>query len=279
MPKELNYVVVTKGVPDFRQGKVAFKEDNTLNRAATPTVMNPHDYLALSAALEAKVKYGGAIHVMSMGPLPYKKVLQEAMEFYSDRLYLLSDARFAAADTLATAEVLCAAIKKIGGADAVFSGFKTADGETGQTGPQTAWKLNYALATHVLRFQMDPQARSFTATRTLKDEFEFVKGPLPAFIVMDPAFEVGYRTATQRLMLKDLKQEAKRRVSRFEEFLTVWTSADLNVEEWKVGIKGSPTIVETVEPIPRAPSERKARLLEGHNPQHLQQATDLVLQG
>ena len=36
-------VVLVKGVPDFREGKVSFKEDNTLNRGATPTVLNPND--------------------------------------------------------------------------------------------------------------------------------------------------------------------------------------------------------------------------------------------
>lgn len=274
----MKYAVVTKGVPDFRHGKVVFKEDNTLNRAATPTVMNPNDILALQAALEAKVKYGGEVHVISMGPPPYKKVLQEAMSQYADRLYLLSDPKFAAADTLATAEVLSSAIKKIGGIDIIFAGFKTADGETGQTGPQTAWLLRYTLATHVLHCDFNLAEKQFTAMRSVKDEIEHIKGTLPAFLVTDPGFVNNYRTAQHRLYLQDLREETLERSKRFEEFLTIWSNADLGLDEWKVGIKGSPTIVESVDPIPRAPSERKAKILDGTNLNDLRQALELMAQ-
>jgi hypothetical protein len=64
-------------VPDFRRGKVAFKEDNTLDRSKTPTVLNANDYFALEAALEAKVKLGGTVHVVCMGP-PNHRVTQRA---------------------------------------------------------------------------------------------------------------------------------------------------------------------------------------------------------
>lgn len=278
MAQELNYVVLTKGVPDFREGKVVFKEDNTLNRAATPTVMNPNDYLALEAALEAKVKYGGTVNIICMGPPPYKKVVQEGMQRYADHLYLLSDAKFAAADTLATAEAIRLAVQKLGGADIIFAGFKTADGETGQTGPQAAWKLGYSLATHVIRYNLNPEAGIFEVTRSIKDELEFVRGPLPAFLVTDPAFKSEYRTATQRLKLQDYREETKKRAYQFEEFLTIWDAAALGADEWKVGIKGSPTIVEAVDPIPRAPSERKARVINGRDRDQLQGAVELILE-
>ena len=88
---DLDIVVLTKGVPDFREGKVSFDEHGHLERGKTPTVMNPNDRFALKAALQTKVRNGGKITVMSMGPPGYKEVLQEAMEIYADDLYLLSD--------------------------------------------------------------------------------------------------------------------------------------------------------------------------------------------
>ena len=274
----MRYAVLTKGVPDFRHGKVVFKEDNTLNRAATPTVMNPNDYLALEAALEAKVKYGGEIVVICMGPPPYKRILKEAMERCADGLYLLTDTKFAAADTLATAEALSAAIKKIGGVDIIFAGFKTADGETGQTGPQTAWMLDYAIASHVIRFNADSTARRFQASRLAHHEIQHVEGPLPAFIVTDPAFRQEFRSAKELLLLKDLKEAAAERAKNYERHLTLWDAAALGVNEWKVGIKGSPTIVESVDPIPRAPSERKAKILSGKNLQHVKEVVEFMTQ-
>ena len=76
----MKYVVLVKGVPDFRHGHVKFKEDNTLDRGGTPTVLNPNDHLALQGALEAKVKHGGEVHLISMGPPNYKKIIAEATE-------------------------------------------------------------------------------------------------------------------------------------------------------------------------------------------------------
>ena len=80
---------------------------------------------------------------------------------YSDRL-------FAGADTLATAEVLKAGVSKVEGdgkVDIVFSGHRASDGETGQTGPQTAWKLGYTFLGHVIDYNVDLQSRFVRAKR------------------------------------------------------------------------------------------------------------------
>ena len=104
---ELDTVVLTKGVPDFREGQVSFDEDGHLERGKTPTVMNPNDKHALRAALQTRVRHGGTVSVMSMGPPGYRDVLREAMEtVYADDLTLVSDREMAAADTWATAITL-----------------------------------------------------------------------------------------------------------------------------------------------------------------------------
>ncbi|HVL87652.1 MAG TPA: electron transfer flavoprotein subunit beta/FixA family protein [Candidatus Thermoplasmatota archaeon] len=257
----MEYVVLVKGVPDFRQGKVKFKEDNTLDRGNTPTVLNPNDQFALQAALEAKVKHGGTVHVLTMGPPNYKKILQEAMSIYADKCYLLSDRKMGGADTLATAETIAGAVRKIGNVDMIFAGFKSADGETGQTGPQTAWKLGWPVVTHVLNWRVEGER--LVAERTAYDEIEEVEAPLPAFIVTDPGFKPVYRQATHRLKLQDLQEQTQARLSEFDRHFAAWTAADLALDEKKIGFKGSPTIVRTVEPIPRAPQERKATVYDG----------------
>lgn len=259
----MDCIVLTKGVPDFRAGKVAFKEDNTLDRGKTPTVMNPNDLTALQAALEAKVKHGGTVHVISMGPPGYAKILQEAMQVYADKAYLLSDIKFAGADTLATAEALSAGIKKIGRVDLIIAGFKTADGETGQTGPQTAWKLGLPCVTHVISYEAFPEEGRLVATRTVYDEIEEVEAPLPSLLVTDPGFRPTYRRAEHRLRLLDLSEETRERAKEYEKHLKTWTAADVPANPADIGLPGSPTIVKKVDPIPRAPSERKARVLAG----------------
>jgi electron transfer flavoprotein beta subunit len=262
-------VVLTKGVPDFREGQVSFDEDGHLERGKTPTVMNPNDRFALQAALQTKIRTGGEVSVMSMGPPGYKDVLREAMEsVYADDLYLCSDREMAAADTWATAITLGTGIEKIaeseGMPDLVFAGFKTADGETGHTGPQTCWCLDVPMITHVVALDVDEEERTVRAKRLVEgdiEEIETVETELPAFIVTDPEFQPTYRKADHRLRWKDLRDETRHRAAEFEDHLTVWDHEDLNLDPDYIGLDGSPTIVSSVDPIPKAPSEREATVL------------------
>lgn len=261
----MHSVVLTKGVPDFSEGEVSFDEDGHLERGKTPTIMNPNDKIAAQAALQTKVRHGGRVSVMSMGPPGYKEVLQEAMEIYADDLYLLSDREMAAADTWATAITVATGIEQLGEPDLIFAGFKTADGETGHTGPQTCWALDLPIITHVIALDVDEAEGTVRAKRLVEgdvEEIETVRASLPAVIVADPEFEPAYRQASHRLRLKDLREETASRAEHYEEHLTVWNHEDLNLDPDFIGLDGSPTIVSSVDPIPKPPAERDATVLE-----------------
>jgi len=271
-------LVLTKGVPDFREGQVSFDEEGHLERGETPTVMNPNDEFALAAALQTRVRNGGTVGVMSMGPPGYEDVLREAMEtVYADELFLLSDREMAAADTWATAITLATGIEKLaetdrGAPDLVFAGFKTADGETGHTGLQTAWSLDRPMITHVIAMEVDEDDGRVRAKRLVEgdvEEIETVEAPLPAVIVADPEFEPSYRRADHRLTLKDLQEETAERAESYEDHLTTWNHEDLNLDPDYIGLDGSPTIVESVDPIPKAPAEREATMIDPDEPDQL----------
>ncbi len=275
----MHSVVLTKGVPDFREGVVSFDEDGHLERGKTPTVMNPNDKHALRAALQTKIRHGGNVSVMSMGPPGYKSVLEEAMEsVYADDLYLLSDRECAAADTWATAITLDAGIEQLDEEpDLVLAGFKTADGETGHTGPQASWCRDMPLITHVIALDVDEEERKVRAKRLVEgdvEEVETVEAPLPAFVVADPEFAPSYRRAEHRLKLKDLEAETRQRAEEFEDHLTVWDHADLNLDPGYIGLDGSPTIVSSVDPIPKAPSEREATMVDPDDPEGMEQVLE-----
>lgn len=262
----MDIVVLTKGVPDFREGQVSFDEEGHLERGKTPTVMNPNDKFALRAALQTKVRHGGNVTLMSMGPPGFKEVLQEGMaDVYADDLVLVSDKEFAAADTWATAITLCTALEHMDREpDLVFAGFKTADGETGHTGPQTCWAYDMPILTHVVALDIDENDRQLHSKRLVEgdvDEIETVKTSLPAFVVTDADFEPSYRTAGERLTLKDLRGQTEERAAELEDHLSIWDHEALNLDPDYVGLDGSPTIVSSVDPIPRAPAERDATLV------------------
>jgi len=263
----MDTLVLTKGVPDFRDGQVSFDEDGHLERGKTPTVMNPNDKFALRAALQTKVRHGGTVSLMSMGPPGYKEVLQEGMrDVYADDLYLLSDREMGAADTWATAMTVTTGIEKLDTTpDLIFAGFKTADGETGHTGPQTNWCLDWPLVTHVVALDIDADAGRLRAKRLVEgdvEEIETVEADLPAFVVTDPEFEATYRKAEHRLKHKQLREETQKQAEDYEDLVTVWDHEDLNLDPDFIGLDGSPTIVAGVDPIPKAPSEREATAVE-----------------
>jgi len=271
----MDVIVLTKGVPDFREGQVSFDEDGHLERGETPTVMNPNDRFALQAALQTKVRHGGTVSVMSMGPPGYGEVLREAMaSVYADDLYLLSDREMAAADTWATAITLGTGIERLTEErarppDLVMAGFKTADGETGHTGPQTDWVLDMPMITHVVALDIDADERRLRAKRLVEgdvEEIETVEAPLPAFVVTAPEFEPAYRKASHRLTRRRLREETRERASDHEEHMTVWDHEELNLDPDYIGLDGSPTLVSSVDPIPKAPSEREATMVDPEDP-------------
>ena len=97
---------------------------------------------------------------------------------------------------------------------------------------------------------------------------------MPAFIVSDPDFEPVYRTAGDRLELKELRRQTRERAADFEEHVTVWDHADLNLDPDFIGLDGSPTIVSSVDPIPKAPAEREATMVDPADTDAMQQVVE-----
>jgi len=270
---DLNVAVIVKLEPDFSEGNVSYNADGTLNRAETKSILGPHSAIASSAAFYAKVKYGARVAVGTMGPPIAESALQQAQLLCdADELHLYSDRIFAGADTLATAEVLRAGVSKVEGGkvNIVFSGHRASDGETGQTGPQTAWKLGYTFLGNVVDYNVDLESRLVRAKRLISlqgfyDIIEEVEAPLPVFISIDPSYKAFFDTVSQRLAFEKYQKEAKLRAENYKQFLKVLNTQQLGIDPKLVGLPGSPTIVYKVERIPKAKASRKAEVIDGAN--------------
>ena len=271
--KDLNVAVIVKLEPDFSEGNVSYNADGTLNRAETKSILGPHSAIASNAAFYAKVKYGARVAVGTMGPPIAESALQQAQLLCdADELHLYSDRIFAGADTLATAEVLKAGISKVEGGkvDVVFSGHRASDGETGQTGPQTAWKLGYTFLGNVIDYNIDMESRLVRAKRLISlqgfyDIIEEIEAPLPVFISIDPSYNAFFNTVSQRLAFEKYQKEARSRAENYKQFLKVLNTQQLGIDPKLVGLPGSPTIVYRVERIPKAKASRKAEVIDGTN--------------
>src|SRR6056297_2330505 len=104
----MTIVCCMKQVPDTNEVRID-KETGTLIRKGVPSIINPEDKNALEEALRIKERRTAKITVLTMGPPQSKQVLYEALAMGADRAILLSDSKFAGADTWSTALTLAAA--------------------------------------------------------------------------------------------------------------------------------------------------------------------------
>jgi electron transfer flavoprotein beta subunit len=266
-------IVLVKQVPDTANisGQV-MKADGTVNRAILPAIFNPEDRVALEMALQIKDQYGGKVTALTMGPPKASDLLRECLYMGADEVYLISDRKFAGADTLATSYVLSEAIKKIGAYDLIFAGRQAIDGDTAQVGPQTAEKLNIPQVTYVEKI-MEISERRIKIKHKIDGGYEIVEGSFPLLLtVIKDAAEprpfkarrvMAYKNAkslselekmiegNSLLYLDDLKEE---HIAR-NLYLQTLTMDELPVDAERCGLAGSPTKVYKIDSVVLAGGE------------------------
>ena len=262
-----NSIVLVKQVPDTANisGKV-MKDDGTVNRAKLPAIFNHEDKVALEFALQLKDKYGGKVTAVTMGPPRASDILRECLFMGADSVYIVTDRKFAGADTLATSYVLSEAVKKIGNFDFVFAGRQAIDGDTAQVGPQTAEKLGIPQITYGEEI-LDIKNSKVTVKRKIDGGTEVVECKLPVLITVLKGAAEPRPFSAKRIMayknakaLTDLEKMTEGNsllyidslVHEYKErnlFIETLTTDDLDVDAERCGIKGSPTKVHKVESV------------------------------
>lgn len=233
----MQLVACIKQVPDTTQVQID-PVTNTLVREGIPFIVNPYDMQALETALRLKDESKCRITAVSMGPLNTDATLRKALALGVDRAVLLSDRVFGGADTLATSNVLAAAIRRLNEEEEVgivFCGRQTIDGDTAQVGPGIATRLGYPQLTLVDRIvSIDLEGRRIRVRRKLEGRHEIVEAPLPVMItVVREINRPRYPTVPMRL-------------SSQQRDIEVWGNRVLKLDVRQIGLKGSPTWVSRI---------------------------------
>jgi electron transfer flavoprotein beta subunit len=192
------------------------------------------------------------------------EVLRESLYRGVDRVILLSDRKFAGADTQATSYTLKCAVDKLGLYDLVFCGRQAIDGDTAQVGPQLAEKLGIPQITYAESI-VDLEEEEIVVRRAFDLGTELVKCKLPCLLtVVGTANRPRPASARKRIEYKmaATPNEYPKLLKQWPEFeneyilekyltehklnIEVWTAADLNVNEAELGLAGSPTQVYKV---------------------------------
>lgn len=267
--RALKIVVLAKQVPDTRNvGPDAMKEDGTVNRAVLPAIFNPDDLNALELAFQIRDKVAGSeVVILTMGPKRAADLIREGLFRGADKGIMVSDRRFGGADTLATSYTLSMAIKKIGNVDLVLGGVQAIDGDTAQTGPQTAEKIGFPQITYVEEL-LDIEEKYITVKRRLEKGVEVVKAPIPVLMTVSGTFQDCRPRNAKRVMkfkysrtLTEMERENELLQAKINKethlLIPEWSVEDISAEAEKIGLPGSPTKVKDVENVILTAKESK----------------------
>ena len=248
---ELNILVCAKQVPDPEGPPSAFEVDSSslkVTPKGIPPVLSPFDENALEAAVRLKEVCGGSVTLLSAGSGLSKAVMLKALASGADRLVTLDDASFdrEKLDSYATASLLAAAVRKLGGFDVILTGRQAADTNAGQVGLGLAQLLDIPAIPVARKVEViDGRVRVETV---LPDGYEVVEADLPVLVTV--SHEVG-----------DLRYPSLMAIKQAKNLPTeTFSLADLEMDAAGLGL------TELVELTPPS-RERRCRLVEGDNPE------------
>ena len=225
----LRIVVCVKQVPDVAEIRID-EVKHTLIRSGVPSILNPFDEFAVEEALRIREKMSGEVTVISMGPLQAKEALSKCLAMGANRAILLSDPKFAGADTWATSKTLAMTVQKVG-FDLVICGMKAIDGETCQVGPEIAQLLNIPHVSYVKRLEIREDGKSLVAERMTEQGHQLVSSTIPCLLTATKALNVP------RIPTLLSQMAAKKKP------IEIFTAESINAQKDQVGLPGSRTHV------------------------------------
>ena len=177
-------VVCAKQVLDPEMPPSAFRVDKEaksfVSPPGIPPVVNGFDENAVEGALRIKEAVGGTISVVSIGKNFALDVMKKPLSMGADELVLVQGNEFEGLDSVGTAQVLAAAIKKIGEYDLVLCGRQASDWDNSQVPLILAELLGLPAVTIAQKVEVIDG--KITVQRALKDGYEVVEGSLPALV-------------------------------------------------------------------------------------------------
>ncbi len=212
----MKILVPVKVVPDT--AATLQVQDGRVTWGDAPLVLNPWDEFAVEAALQTVEKHGGTVAVISIGDESALEAIRKALAMGAKTAVRIDDPALAGADVFVTAQVLAAAVQKMGDIDMIFFGRQAVDGDTGLTPMYTARALGWPFIGLVSAFpDMDPAARTFTAQRSVGEATQTLRAPMPAVVTIAKEFAEPRYPSFMGI----------RKASRAK--VPVWTLADIGI--------------------------------------------------
>ncbi len=256
----MKIIVCIKQVPGTNEVKMD-PITNTIIRENVPAIINPFDTYAIEEAVRIKENHGAHVTGLSMGIPAAVEMLKEAISLGVDEAYLLTDRKFAGADTLATSYALSKGVGKIGSFDLILCGKQATDGDTAQVGPSLAKTLGIAYATDISKI-IEIRKDAMRCMKITDDGYEEIEIRLPALITVVKEINMPRLPS-----IKSIKRSKKAEIG-------IITFNEAQADENKLGLKGSPTQVKkTFVPV----HETNSIIIEGSAEEKAERLAEILL--
>lgn len=247
----MKIVVCVKQVPEVTNVQVD-PVTGTLIREGVQSILNPFCEYALDHAARLKGSLENVhITAITMGPSQAKDVLLRSLELGADDAVLVTDRKFAGADTMATSLTLANAIKfAVPDFDLVLVGKQAIDGDTAQVGPEIAEILGLPQITYGIEVKPGSSSKHIRVKREVEEGYEVVEAAMPALVTVSKGEMV--RRAPSFIDVIEARRKPIRVVS----------AVDLSIPDEQLGLKGSFTQVVKIFPPPEKKSSQLLQNLE-----------------
>lgn len=257
----MNIIVCVKQIPDPETPATAFRVDEAAMKAipaqGIAPVISPYDVQAVEAALRIRDAKGGEgkITIVSIGPASARDVIKHSLAMGADEGVLVDDSAVRDInDPFITAQVLTAAITKIGEYDLVLCGRAAADWDYGIAPSVIAEMLGIPCVTVAKKVEaVDGRVR---VNKVLADGFETVEAQTPCVVTISN--ELGDPRYPQ---LRQIMAAARKQVE-------IWTLGDLGLSA--EGLQGRITVEKLFVPV----KQSNVEIIEGDSPE--EQAANLA---
>jgi electron transfer flavoprotein alpha/beta subunit len=242
----MRILVCVKQVPEVTDVQVD-PEKGTLNREGVASILNPFCEYAMDLALTLKAAHDDVeIVTLTMGPPQAKAALLRTLEMGADEAILVTDRKFAGADTWATALTIAEIVKKQGGGfDLILVGKHAIDGATAQVGPEVAEILSVPQVTYAVALELDDKRKNVIVRRETEMGYEKVRMKLPGLVSVSKGATVRAVCSFEAILAARSKP------------LRTLTAADIGLDAAELGLQGSPTqVVKVFPPTVKTAGER-----------------------
>jgi len=177
----VDILVCVKRVPTVGGAITLTADGQELDTKASGFTISPHEECAVEEAVRLVERFGGAVTVVSLGPVAAQEQLRACLALGASAAVLIETADGAETGPIATA----AALHSVAGPfDLVLLGNEASDTGDYQVGIRLAHLLGRPVATGIKAISVADDASSLSASRTYRGVLETFALPLPCVVTV-----------------------------------------------------------------------------------------------